>query len=455
MTVQLDPKWLSVLPAFVRKRIKGRRNLQKILGNTGWLFFDKMLRMGVGLVVGVWVARYLGPEQFGAFNFAIAFVALFGAFASLGLDGIVVRDIVREPERKYEILSSAFILKLCGGIVAFVISLLAVFLMRPAESQTHWLVGIIAAGMIFQSFDAIDLWFQSQVKSKYSVIAKNSAFIALALVRVVLILNKAQLTAFAWAALAEIIVGATGLVLFYRKKQPFIASWCPKINTARRLVMESWPLMLSGLAIMVYVKIDQVMLGVIVGDRAVGVYSAAIKLSEIWYFVPVAIVSSLVPSIMQIKQQDEISYNIKLQRIFDTMSFLAYIVVIPVSLLSNIIITTLYGRSYDEASIILTIHVWAGIFVFLGVTRNLWILAEGCAKISLYTTIVGALLNITLNLYLIPKYYALGAAIATVISYCISDYIIFIIVPSLRKMGIMMTKSLLLHVLWRKRVNAQ
>lgn len=406
--------------------------------------------MGVGLFIGVWVARYLGPEQFGVFNFAIAFVALFGAFASLGLDGIVVRDIVREPERKYEILSAAFLLKLCGGGLAFLISLVAIFLMRPTESQTHWLVGIIAAGIIFQSFDAIDLWFQSQVQSKYTVIAKNTAFLAFALVRVVLILNKAPLAAFAWAALAEVIAGAVGLVLFYLQHQPFTALWTPKYDMARRLVKDSWPLMLSGIAIMVYVKIDQVMLGVLAGDRSVGIYSAAIRISEIWYFIPMAIVSSLIPSIMQIKQYDEKSYYHKLQSIFNAMAFLAYFVAISVSLLANMLITNLYGKLYKDASIILTIHVWAGLFVFLGVARSLWILAEGHTKISLYTTILGALLNIALNIYLIPKYGAFGAAIATVISYSFSDYLIFIIVPSLRKMGIIMTKSLLLHVFWRE-----
>jgi len=453
LTEQLDSKWLSFLPVFARKRFEGRHNLQLILGNTGWLFFDKILRMGVGLLVGVWVARYLGPEQFGAINFAFAFVALFGAFASLGLDGIVVRDLVREPERKFEIISSAFVLKLSGGGVAFLISLAAIFFMRPAEGQAHWLVGIIAAGMIFQSFDAIDLWFQSQVKSKYTVIAKNSAFVLLALVRVVLILTKAPLAAFAWAALAEIIAGAAGLVLFYFKQQTFTALWCPETAAARRLLKESWPLMLSGLAIMIYVKVDQVMLGFLANDRAVGVYSAAIKLSEIWYFMPMAIVSSLVPSIMQIKQQDESSYYNKLQSIFNTMAFLAYIVALPVSLLSSNIITALYGTLYKEAAIILTIHVWAGLFVFLGVARGLWILAEGYTKISLYTTITGAFVNIALNLYLIPRYGAPGAAIATVISYCFSDYILFMLVPGLRKMGMMMTKSLLLHILWREKQN--
>jgi polysaccharide transporter, PST family len=448
----LNRSWVAYLPAFIRARLEGRTNLQKILGNTGWLFFDKILRMGVGLVVSAWVARYLGPEQFGTFNFSLAFVALFGAFASLGLDGIVVRNIVREPDNRFVILSSAFVLKLCGGIVAFIISLFSIFLIRPSWGPSHWLVGIIAAGMIIQSFDVIDLWFQSQVQSKYTVLAKNFAFIVLTLFKVVLIINKASLIYFAWATLFETIVGSAGLVFFYigRQKHSF---WLPTKVIIRKLVTESWPLMLSGLAIMIYVKIDQVMLGIMSGDKSVGVYSAAVRLSEIWYFVPVSIVSSLVPTIMRIKQQDENAYYAKLQDIFDAMAALAYVVIVPVSLLSNYIILFIYGTNYKDASLILTIHIWAGLFVFLGVTRNLWILANDCPKVSLYTTTLGALLNIFLNLFLIPKYGALGAAEATVISYCFSDYILFIAIPGLRRIGILMTKSLLLHYLWRTRSN--
>ncbi len=442
MSEQSDSKWLSVLPAFVKKRIEGRHNLQKILGNTGWLFFDKILRMGVGLFVGVWVARYLGPEQFGAFNFAIAFVALFGAFASLGLDGIVVRDIVREPERKFEILSSAFILKLCGGSVAFLISLGAIFIMRPAESQTHWLVGIIAAGMIFQSFDAIDLWFQSQVKSKYTVIAKNAAFVVFALVRIILILNKAPLTAFAWAAFAEIILGAVGLVIFY-VRQKTVPVWCPKIKIARWLVNESWPLMLSGLAIMIYMRIDQIMLGQMMGNKEVGLYSAALRFSEIWYFIPIAIVSSVMPTLTQARLESKEKYFLRLQQLFNNLVRIAYVIAIPMTFISTFLVTSLYGPEYSRSGVILAIHIWSAVFVFIGVGMSPWTINEGMMRYSLIQTIGGAIVNICLNVFLIPRYGAAGAAIATLISQMMASFLLNITAPKLRIIFKMQLKALL------------
>ena len=400
--------------------------------------------MGVGLIVGVWVARYLGPEQFGALNFAIAFVALFGAFASLGLDGIVVRDIVREPEKKYEILSTAFILKLSGGCVAFLIALVAIFIIRPAESHTHWLVGIIAAGMIFQSFDAIDLWFQSQVQSKYTVIAKNSAFVVFALVRVILILNKAPLTAFAWATFAEIILGASVLIMFYLK-QKTAPVWCPQIDTGRKLLKESWPAILSGLAIMIYMRIDQIMLSQMAGNRAVGLYSAALRFSEIWYFIPIAIVSSVMPSLTQAKQESEELFLTRMQQLFNNLVKVAYAIAIPMTFISTFLVMSFYGQAYKEAGIILAIHIWTAVFVFLGVGMSPWILNEHLIKFSFYQTTMGAIANIILNIILIPKYGGIGAAISTLASQIIAAYIALIITKKSRIIFKLESKSLLLR----------
>lgn len=175
--------------------------LLKVAANASWLFADRFLRMGVGLVVGVWVARYLGPEQFGLYNYAIAFVSLFSAFATLGLDNIVVRDLVRDPTCRDEILGTTFALKLIGGIFTLLLTVGIISLLRPNETLTHWLVGIIAVGMIFQAFDAIDFWFQSQTQSKFTVYARSTGFLLITIVKLILIWMQAPLIAFAYPAI--------------------------------------------------------------------------------------------------------------------------------------------------------------------------------------------------------------------------------------------------------------
>ena len=180
----MNQTWTRYLPHFVRKRVEGRQDLQKVIGNTGWLFGDKILRMGMGLLVGAWIARYLGPGQFGLLSYAGAFVLLFSAIATMGLDSIVVRNIVRDPSCRDEALGSAFALKFVGGLVTLLLSLVTILILRPDDALTHWLVVIAGAATIFQAFDAIATsGFQSQIQSKYTVYAKNVAFLAVTAVK--------------------------------------------------------------------------------------------------------------------------------------------------------------------------------------------------------------------------------------------------------------------------------
>ncbi len=212
---------------------------RKIIANSAWLLADKILRLGSALFVGVWVARYLGPEQFGLFNYAVAFVSLFGTLATLGLDSIIVRDIVREPSCKDEILGTAFVLKLISGIATLLLTIGTISLLRPNDNLTRWLVAIMAAGLILQSFDIIDFWFQSQVQSKYTVYARNTAFVSISIVKVALIQMRAPLIAFAWAGLAETALSAVGLVILYHVNRDFVKAWRYSFARAKVLLKYS------------------------------------------------------------------------------------------------------------------------------------------------------------------------------------------------------------------------
>jgi len=420
----MNALWTKYLPRSISQHLEDRHNLQKIISNTSWLFADKVLRLGVGLIVGVWVARYLGPEQFGLLSYATAFVALFAAIASLGLDSIAVRDIVREPAHVGEILGTVFSLRLAGSLATLVLTVTCVSLMKPAEPLMRWLILIIAGGTVFQAFDTIDYWFQSQVQSRFTVIAKNAAFLFTTLIKIGLLLIKAPLIAFASAALIEIIVGSMGLVIAYRSHGQYLKSWRWRLSWAKRLLRDSWPLIFAVLSINIYMRIDQVMLGEMIGRNAVGLYSAAIKLSEIWYFIPAALVSSVAPGIIQIKMESEALYYLRLQKLFNIMTALSLSIAIPMTFLSTRIVTLLFGNVYSEAGQVLAIHIWAAVFVFLGLAQGPWDVSENLTKLALLRTASGAVLNVILNLVLIPKFSIVGAAVATVISQAFSAVIL-------------------------------
>jgi len=444
----MNRHWVKWLPAPLSSRLEGRPGLQGILGNTGWHLADKALRLGVGLLVGVWVARYLGPGGFGALSFAQAFVALFATCASLGLDSIVVRDIVRHPGSKEETLGSAFLLKLAGGIICLLLTALLSGVMYAGDRLTQLLVTVIACGTIFQAFDVVDFWFQSQVNAKYTVCARNAAFLLISGVKIVLVLKKAPLVMFALAGLSEIALGALGLVLAYRLSGHSLASWRPRKARAAQLLSASWPLILSGLAVMIYLRIDQVMLKHMVSDQEVGFYSAALRISEVWYVIPGAIVSSVFPSIIETKQSCEVTYQAKLQNLHNVMTAISLSISLPISLLAANIIHLLYGPSYHDSALILTISIWTSFFVFHGVARGPWIIAEGLQKFSFFSLAAGAVANVVLNLFLIPLYQAKGAVLATLLTQIIVTMLAPLILPQTRPSVLRVLRSFFLLPRW-------
>ena len=413
---------LNLIPPFIHHRIAHRPDLVKIVDNIGWLFIDKILRMGVGLLVGVWVARYLGPEQFGLLNFSLAFTGLFGSIAVLGLDGIVVRDIVREPASAGITLGTAAMMQLIGGLVAYLLILGSIHYLRPDDTLARGIIGILGLMMLFKASDIAIFWFESQVQSKYTVWVQNGIFLMFAAIKVLLILQEAPLMALVWAMVGEAVLVALILLIVMVWHGVALHSLRVSVERGVTLLHDSWPLILSAIAVSVYMQIDQLMLGEMIGDEAVGIYSAAVKISEVWSFIPLAIVASVFPAILEARNQSVAQYHARLQKLYDLMVILSLSVAIPMTFLATPIVRFLFGEAYVESGIVLAIHIWASVFVFLGVASSKWFLAENRQLLSLQRTILGAIANVGLNLWLIPFYGSIGAAIATVISYAIADF---------------------------------
>lgn len=393
--------------------------------------------MGVGLFVGVWIARYLGPEQFGLLNFASAFVGLFSAIAVMGLHGIVVRDVVRNPEGARETLGTAAMLQLVGGFVSYFLILAVIAYLRPDDTMARSVVAILGSMMLLKSSEIAVYWFESQVQSKYTVWVQNSVFLIFAAVKVILILQEAPIIAFVWAMLGEGVLVAVILLLVLEKRGQALSSLRPSASRAQTLLKDSWPLILSAIAVTIYMKIDQIMLGQMIGDEAVGIYTAATRISEVWYFIPMAIVASVFPAILEAKKRSEEQYYARLQKLYDLMVMVSIAVALPMTFLATPIVTVLFGEAYQAAGTVLAIHIWASVFVFLGVASGKWFLAENRQILSMQRTLLGAVTNIALNLWWIPLYGVVGAASATVISYAIAAFISDLVCKETRQMFLM------------------
>lgn len=425
--------------------VRGARvspGLRRIATNTSWLMLEGVVRLGMAAIIGVWIARYLGPTRFGTLSYAIAFVTLFGAFATLGLDNIVIRDLVRAPGERHEIMGTAFALKAGGSAIVTLITIGAIFLLRPHDPTTQIVVAVVAAGSIFTALDVIDFSFQSEVASKYVVVARLSAFAVSSVARVILILLAAPLVAFAAMFSVEAALAALGLVVVYHRRGRSLGLWRRRATRARTLVGEGWPLMFSGVAIAIYMKIDQVMLGQLATDHDVGIYSAAVRLSEIWYFIPLTIVSSVFPSIIRARDLDQQLYLRKILRLFSLMAAIALTIAVPLTFLATPLVTFAFGAPYAAAGSVLSVHIWASLFVFWGVAQGPWYVTEGLVRLTLYRTAAGALANVLLNLVLIPRYQSMGTAIATVVSYGLATVLANALSSKTRGIFILQLKSL-------------
>ncbi len=444
----MNQTWTRYLPSFIQQKLEGRHALQKAISNTGWQFADNIMRMGVGLFVGIWVARYLGPEQYGVFSYALAFVALFASVASIGLDEIATRNIVRDPAAKDKILGTTFVLKLIAGIVIFAATVGTIFVLRPVDSLAHWLVGIIAAGTVFQAFSTIELWFHSQVQAKYTVLAKSTAFILSSFIKIGLIIARAPLIAFALISTVEVIISSTGLVVAYRSKGSRLLDWRVSLDNAKGLLQDSWPMILSGIAIMLYMRIDQVMLGEMVGSKEVGIYSAAVRLAEVWFFIPTAVYWSVIPSIVEAKSISETIFFERLQKLYNLMALMGFAVAMPVTFLGSWVVVSLFGEAYARAGPMLAVLIWANVFWNLEIARSAFLTTMGWTRIYFVTILLGCVLNVVINYLLIPLYGGMGAVIASVVAYWFAAHGSCFVYRPLLKTGLMLSKALVYPKIW-------
>ena len=440
--------WGRYLPAFIKHKIEGGHHLQGVISNSAWFMGDRVIRMGVGLLVGVWLARYLGPSLYGEFNYAFAFAMMFAPVAMLGLDDIGIRELIKDPSNRDEILGTIFSLMLLGGLAVFLLATAIIFLVRPDDTLTHWLVAIMTVGTIFQAFIAVEFWFESQLQWKYTVFSKHTAFLIISAIKIVLILVKAPLVAFAWAGLAEIILGSAGLVLVYQANGYRLKTWHYSRTIAGTLLKDSWPQIFSVFLTMVYLKIDQVMLGTMAGNEELGFYSAAVRLTEAWYFIPLAICSSVFPAIVAARATNEELFYERMQRLYNLMALISYGIAIPVMLFSGWIVDLLFHSAYTKTGPLLAVLIWTGLFTSLGAARNVFMVSQNWLRINLATTLLGCLMNIALNYYLIPVYGAMGAIIASLISYWFAVHGTCFLFKPLRNTGWMLTKAMIYPKIW-------
>ncbi|HMQ35014.1 MAG TPA: flippase [Chloroflexaceae bacterium] len=435
---------MKMLPRTMRKRLQATPLLARLVGNTSWLFGDRVVALLLNTFTGIWLARYLGPEQFGFYSFALAFVALIAAIATIGVDGIVTRDLVNRPASAGELLGTSFGMRLAAGLAAIALAVGAVIWSRPADPLAHAMVAIVALTLIFRPLDVIDVWFQARLQARYAVVVRAVTLTLMTALRVGLILMGAPLVAFAWAMLAEVALTACGLAAAYLLRGQSFGAWRFSPARAGALLREGWPLIVGGVSVTIYMRFAPVLLGQLLDNEAVGLYAVAQRLSETTYFIPTAIMSSLTPALIAARQGDRAHYLRRVQRVYNLMVLVALAITVPASLLAAPAIALLFGAHYAPAGPILSLHVFGLVFVGLGVAQSTWDINEGFMRANMLRTVGGALVNVALNLLLIPRLGGVGAAIATVAAHASAAWLLNLLHPSLWPNFRRQTRALLL-----------
>ena len=419
-----------------------RPNVQAAARNFLWLAAEKSVRLIFGMVVGFWLARHLGPSRLGTLGYCLALTTLLGIVPTLGLEAIVRRDLLQVPRSASELLLGSLLLRLGAGALTYLGVLVAVAGGWGLTGEERRLLAILGVMLFQPAFSVPDFWLQVHLRAKLAVLVQLAALVLCSGARVWLILSNASLAAFAWMVVIEMTLVAIGITVVARRTgMPFVFPSVPWA-AMKRLLAEAWPLMFANLAIIVYMKIDEVMLRHLVGAAAVGVYSSATRLSEVWYFLPMALAASVLPALVRAKAGDPEAYRTRLQHYFDLSAGVAYALSIPIALAAPWIVRVAYGAAFVEAGPILAVHIWASIFVFLGVARSQWLVNENLQRFYLAATLAGAVANVGLNLVFIPRWGGLGAAWATVISYALAGWVASYFHPRVRATAGMQTRAL-------------
>jgi PST family polysaccharide transporter len=411
--------------------------------NFAWLAADKGVRIIVGLLVGSWVARYLGMAQFGLLAYVLTWVAILSGITSLGMDAIVVRRLIENPENSPLLLGTAMAFRLATTILGGVIIVAIVSQLRSDEPRVWALVGVMVIGGLFQTLESYELWFQAALKMRNLVIPRLILFLFVSGVKIVMVLDGVGLTGFVILSAIEIACGGLITFIVFKLAHGAVDFFSVGLNEGVAILRESWPLAISGVVVIIYMKISQLLLTGLLDDAALGIYAAALRLAEAPYFLPMIMASSVLPSLLKSKKTGLVNYKHERMRYFRMSALMGYGLAGSIALGSYWIISLLYGAQYYQSVDVLVVLAGAIIFVFMGVARTQYLINEGLAALSLRFILWGLLTNVFLCLLLIPRFGPIGAAWAILISQSVATLISSLIYPETRSIGVEQLHALL------------
>lgn len=394
---------------------------KQLSANASWMIFQQIYYMVLSLVVGALSARYLGPSNYGVLNYSSSILSFFTIISKLGLDAIVISEMIKNPEKQGSYLGSALIARLLVSILSVGLVTVIVRILEPDNELLHLVTFLQSISIVMQSYEVFTYWFQMKLQMKYVSIATMVAQTIVAIWRTGLLIAKAPVSLFALSTSIQFLICYI-VVIFYFFREKNIKLQFSKAD-AQYLISRSYHFIISGVAIVFYMQIDKIMIGKFLNEELVGIYSAATVIAAMWEFVPNAIINSARPLIMEQKNINEKTYMCQFKVLLLGVSILGIVAGVGITLLGKLAITILYGEQYLGAVAPLNILIWSTSVAMIGNARGIWIVSEGLNSQNKYCILIGAVVNFALNIFFIQKWGIFGAAISTLISQIVVEFI--------------------------------
>ncbi|SKA30787.1 Polysaccharide biosynthesis C-terminal domain-containing protein [Chitinophaga eiseniae] len=404
--------------------------MRKVFENSSWLLIDKISKLFPGILVLALMARHLGPRVFGIWNYTIAFSLIMASIAILGMDKLVIKELMAEEEETPRVVSTIAFMRLTAALVCMGVSIILVHLMNP---DPLYLLCITFSSFtaLFQSFDVMDGFYQVSNSLKSVIIPKVTVFLLFSLFKCVAIFCDAPLLTFLWLTLLELVATYVWIVGKYSLQFGPLSLRQVNLRMARRLLGDSWVLIMANLLVVLFMKVDNILLNILSTPEELGNYVVAVRISELWYALPTVVSTAMLPMLFRKKEENPTAYLQTLGRWLRISGLISLMLATVISLSAGMLIQLLYGAAYSTAAGILRIHIWSAIPVFLMLVMVQYLFVEGKYKLYLYSNMASLMINIIVNLLLIPHMGGKGAAIATVAAY----FSVYILMVALDKSG--------------------
>lgn len=415
----------------------------KEVKNAGWIITGRVVQMVLSFLVSIFTARYLGPSNFGIINYAGAYVAFFTSLCTLGINSVIIKDFVDNPDEQGKAIGTTIVLRAISSLLSSIMIIGIVCIVDKGEPVTIVVSALCSIALVFQVFDTINYWFQSKYQSKVTAIAGLIAYIATSVYKIILLILQKSVLWFAFATSVDYIVIAICLFQAYRTHSGPRFQF--SLEKGKYLLGKSYHYILSGMMVAIYGQTDKLMLKQMLGETSVGYYSLASSVNMMWCFVLQAIIDSLYPTIMSLyKSGNREAFERKNKQLYAIVIYVSIFVAIMFTLFGKFAVVLIYGAEYEPSGNLLKIIAWYTIFAYLGVARNAWIVCTNNQKYLKYMYFSAAIANIIINLIFIPIWGAAGAAVASLLTQILTGMVLPCFIKQMRPNVKLMAEAFIL-----------